>query len=110
MKKGAAMRIGWPDLKKLINAYVFKKKSYINHVLPHLEADHRFGSNWDEVFSDCLFGWEHRYAYTAKHLAMLLDEIGFKEARVMKAGVSAHGIALDFRRDPATTFLEAVKK
>ncbi len=109
MKKGAAMRIGWPDLKKLLNAYVFKRKTYMNYVLPHLE-DHRFGKSWDEMVSDCLFSWEHRYAYTAKHLMSVLEATGFKEVSIQKPGISAYDIALDFRRDPATTYIEAVKK
>ncbi len=108
LKKGAPIRLGWPDLRKLINAYLLRKKSYQNYVLPHLE-DHRYGKDWDELVSDCLFGWEHRYAYTAKHLMRVLETTGFKGISIKKPGQSDFDIALDFRRDPATTYIEAVK-
>lgn len=108
LKKGGAMRVGWPDLKRLISAYLLKKKSYMDYVLPHLE-EHRYGKNYDELFSDCLFGWEHRYAYTARHLVRVLETAGFKGISIKKPGQSDFDIALDFRRDPATTYIEAVK-
>lgn len=108
LKKGGAVRIGWPDLQKLLKAYFFKQKKYKNHALPHLEG-HRYGENWDEIFSDCLFNWEHRYAYTARHLKLALSSAGFKDIKTMKHGVSHNDIALDFRNDPATTYIEAVK-
>lgn len=108
LKVGGTMRLGWPDLKKLLNAYFFKQKKYKNHALPYLE-DHRFGSNWDEILSDCLFDWEHKYAYTAKHLSRVLSAQGFKNVSVMKHGISRNDIALDFRNDPATTYLEVTK-
>ncbi len=108
LKTGSAMRIGWPDLKRLLNAYVLKKKKYMDYVLPFLE-EHRYGRDWDESFSDLLFGWEHRYAYTAKHLVKALESAGFKNVKIKKQGQSDFGIALDFRKDPATTYIEAVK-
>lgn len=109
LKPNAVMRVGWPDLKKLIDAYFFKNRKYKKYVLPFLE-NHRFGENWDEILSDCLFDWEHRYAYTAKHLIMVLERTGFKEVGVKKYKDSDYDIALDFRNDPATTYLEMVKK
>ncbi len=63
----------------------------MNYVLPHLE-DHRFSKSWDEMVSDCLFGWEHRYAYTSKHLVQLLESVGFQDVKVKKEGVSAYNI------------------
>lgn len=108
LKPGAAMRLGWPDMKKLINAYLLHNKKYQDYVQPHLD-DHRFGKDWDEMFSDCLFSWEHVYAYTAKHLTKVLEAAGFKNVTVMRPGKSKYDLALDFRRDPATTYLEATK-
>lgn len=108
LKPGGVMRVGWPDLQKLLRAYFLRQKKYKKYVLPHLD-DHRYGEDWDEVFSDCLFSWEHRYAYTASHLKKVLSTAGFKDVIIMKYGRSNHGIALDFRDDPATTYLEAVK-
>lgn len=109
LKPGGIMRVGWPDLKRLLRAYFLKKKAYINYVFPFLEF-HRYGRDWDELFSDCIFGWEHRYAYTSSHLQKVILSAGFDEVKVMKAGVSDFNIALDFRRDPATTYLEATKR
>lgn len=109
LKPGGAMRVGWPDLKRLLNAYFLKKKSYIDYVFPQLWS-HRYGRDWDELMSDCLFGWEHRYAYTSSHLQKVILSAGFDRVKAMKAGVSDFDIALDFRRDPATTYLEAIKK
>ena len=106
LKEGAAMRIGWPDLKRLINAYTLKKSRYMQYVLPFLE-NHRYGKDWDEAFSDLLFDWEHRYAYTAKHLVKVLESAGFQSIKIKKQGQSDFGIALDFRKDPATTYIEA---
>lgn len=108
LKPGGAMRVGWPDLKRLINAYVFKKKSYLDYILPFLE-NHRYGRNWDEMLSDALFDWEHRYAYTAEHLKEVLITAGFKNVKIKKHGQSDFDIALDFRKDPATTYIEAEK-
>lgn len=108
LKPNAAMRLGWPDLARLIRAYNFKNKKYHSYVLPHLD-DHRFGDNWDEIFSDCLFSWEHRYAYTANHLTKVLQSSGFRDVTKKKYRQSSFGIALDFRNDPATTYLEMVK-
>lgn len=109
LKLGGIMRIGWPDLKKLINAYNFKKRKFKDYVLPHM-ADHRHGGNWDEIFSDCLFGWEHKYAYTANHLKKVVADIGFKDVEVKKYKQSSYDVALDFRDDPATTYVESIKK
>lgn len=109
LKPGGVMRIGWPDLKKLINAYVFKKRTYRDYVLPHI-PNHRFGENWDEIFSDCLFSWEHKYAYTVNHLKTVLADVGFRNVKVKHYKDSNYGIALDFRNDPATTYLEMIKK
>lgn len=108
LKPGKAMRVGWPDLNKLLKAYFLRNKKYRDYVLPHVE-DHRYGQNWDEIFSDCLFSWEHRYAYTAKHLKQVILSAGFREAVIMQHGQSTHDIALDFRNDPATTYIEATK-
>lgn len=108
IRPGGAMRIGWPDMKKLLNAYFFKRSKYMAYVGPHQE-DKTFDKDWDEMISDCLFGWEHRYAYTSNHLKKVLLRTGFENVRTMKPGVSNYDIALDFRRDPATTYLEVVK-
>jgi len=108
LKPGGAMRIGWPDLKRLLNAYMLRSKKYIQYVEPYLE-DHRYPHNWDESFSDLLFGWEHRYAYTAKHLTKVLESAGFQTVKTKKQGQSDFDIALDFRKDPATTYLEVAK-
>lgn len=108
LKPGAAMRIGWPDLHKLLRAYFMRSKKYKQHALPYLES-HHYGENWDEIFADCVFNWEHRYAYTAKHLKLVLESVGFRSVRPMEYKQSNNGIALDFRHDPATTFLEMVK-
>jgi predicted SAM-dependent methyltransferase len=108
LKPGAAMRIGWPDLQKLLRAYFVRSRRYQRHALPYLES-HKFGKDWDEIFADCLFNWEHRYAYTSKHLSKVLSDIGFKNIKSMAPNKSRHGIALDFRADPATTYLEFTK-
>jgi predicted SAM-dependent methyltransferase len=108
LKPGGAMRIGWPDLQRLLRAYFFKRGKFKDYVLPAL-AHHHFGGFWDEIFSDCMFDWEHRYAYTARHLSRVLMAAGFREVNTMSPGESRYGIALDFRRDPATTYLEAHK-
>ncbi len=109
LKPGKAMRVGWPDLNRLLKAYFLRNKKYRDYVLPHVE-DHRYGKNWDEIFSDCLFSWEHRYAYTAKHLKLVIASAGFKTVNIMPHGLSDQDIALDFRNDPATTYIEAVKQ
>ncbi len=80
----------------------------MDYVLPNLE-DHRYDRDWDETFSDLLFDWEHRYAYTAKHLMKVIETAGFKNVNVKKVGKSDFDIALDFRKDPATTYIEATK-
>jgi predicted SAM-dependent methyltransferase len=108
LKKGGAMRVGWPDLKRLINAYLLKKKKYMDYVEPYLE-NHRYGRDWDESFSDLLFDWDHRYAYTAKHLMKVLKDAGFRDVQIKPHGKSDFDIALDFRKDPATTYIEAIK-
>lgn len=108
LKPGSAMRIGWPDLAKLIRAYILKTKKYRDYVVPHLES-HRWGNDWDEILSDCIFGWEHRYAYTDKHLTKTLESVGFQHVSKKKYKQSNYSIALDFRNDPATTYLEMIK-
>lgn len=108
LKTDGAMRLGWPDLEKLLNAYVSKDHVYEDHALPYLE-DHRFGAFWDEIIVDCLFDWDHRYAYTAGHMVRILERTGFKNVEIKNAGDSDHGIALDYRRDPATTYIEMIK-
>jgi predicted SAM-dependent methyltransferase len=108
LKPGTVMRIGWPDLNLLLKAYFLRGRKYRDYVLPALD-NHRYGTNWDEIFSDCLFSWEHRYAYTARHLKLVLESAGFKNVKVMKRGDSDQDIALDFRNDPATTYIEATR-
>jgi predicted SAM-dependent methyltransferase len=101
------IRVGWPDLTKLLSAYLLRSRRYKRFITPYLEGN--LFDTWDELFSDCLFDWEHRYAYTRKHLAMLLARIGFIDIRTRRFMESACGIYNDVRNDPATTYLEATK-
>jgi predicted SAM-dependent methyltransferase len=103
---GGQMRVGWPDLTKLLRAYIFRGRKYKAFVNPHL---HPLFDTWDERLSDCLFSWDHRYAYTKRHLMMLLGHIGFIDIRECGVNQSGFGIQFDTRDDPATTFLETVK-
>lgn len=107
LRKGGGMRIGWPGLEKLIKAYLIKSNAYKNHVLPHIE--HNLFHTWDELFSDSLFSWEHRYAYTSRHLKELLYYVGFREIKSKKFGDSDYNIVFDIRDDPATNYIEAQK-
>lgn len=107
MKAGGGLRIGWPGLEKLIKAYLFKSSKYKNHVIPHVE--HINFHTWDELLSDSLFSWEHRYAYTSNHLKQLLELIGFRNIKSKKFNDSDFGITYDIRDDPATTYIEAQK-
>jgi predicted SAM-dependent methyltransferase len=106
LKPGGAMRIGWPGLELLLKAYIIRSKKYRNHVLPHL--GHEF-NGWDEILSDCLFSWEHRYAYTTNHLARLLKSIGFQNVQKKSFGKSDYAFKYDIRNDPATSYLESIK-
>lgn len=108
LRPGAAMRVGWPDLAKLLRAYLLRSARFKAYVLPAL-PDHAYGGFWDEIFSDCIFAWEHRYAYTSRHLTRVLSTVGFRDIQTMRARTSRAGIALDFRADPATTYVEATK-
>lgn len=108
LKPGAAMKVGWPDLAKLIKAYNTRDKGYQDYVLPFLE-DRHLGSDWDEIFSDCLFSWEHLYAYTSNHLKKLLAEVGFREIVEVAFRESKYDIRIEVRDDPATTYIEAVR-
>lgn len=108
LKPGGVMKMGWPDLAKLLDAYQKQKKDYRDYVLPHLE-NHLFGDDWDEILSDCLFNWEHRYAYTESHMRKVLENVGFKNIKQVKFRQSKYGIDIEIRDDLATTFLEAIK-
>jgi hypothetical protein len=102
------MRIGWPDFAKLLGAYRSKDPAYRDFVLSRFEHN-VYGEFWDEILSDGLFDWEHRYAYTEAHLTRILEDIGFAGVAAHAVGESPAGISLDTRDDPATTFLEATK-
>jgi SAM-dependent methyltransferase len=104
---GGCMRIGWPDLARLLRAYVIRRRAYRRFVMPYFTAN--VLGTWDEVLSDCLFDWDHRYAYTSRHLAMILRRIGFSEIRRRRFMESGYGIVYDVRNDPATSYLEALK-
>lgn len=100
------MRIGWPGLNKIINSYLLKSKKHREHVTPHLDL--RYG-HWDEILSDRLFSWEHRYAYTPRHMKDILKEIGFKDIKKYKYMKSGYGYKWDTHNDPVTIYLEATK-
>jgi predicted SAM-dependent methyltransferase len=108
LKPGGAMRVGWPDMAKLMRAYALRRRGYRDFLLAHF-SDHRYGAFWDEILSDWFFDWGHRYAYTRRHLTRILEDVGFRDVKAMRPGSSAAAIALDFRRDPTTTFVEGVK-
>ena len=107
LKPGGGFRIGWPDLARLMKAYMLRQQKYKKYVTPAIET-HLFNT-WDEMFSDCLFSWEHRYAYTANHMRMILQKTGFKDVHKKQFMKSDYGILQDVRNDPATTYLEATK-
>ncbi len=106
---GGGFRVGWPDLTKLIRAYFFRSKRYRRFVTPYFDVPHLFGT-WDETLSDCLFAWEHRYAYTKRQLAQTLQRVGFVSVTTKGFMQSDYGIQHDVRDDPATTYLEATKR
>lgn len=107
LKPNAAMKVGWPDLKKMIDSYNNKDKEYKKYILPFIPW--KLTDDWDELFSDCVFGWEHRYGYTKNHMIQVLKTIGFKDIYEVEYKKSKFGITIDVRNDPATTYVEAVK-
>lgn len=105
---GGGFRVGWPDLAKLMRAHLFRSRRYKEFVTPYFDVPHLFGT-WDEVFSDCLFAWEHRYAYTKRQLTQTLQRVGFTSVSEKGFMKSDYGIEHDVRDDPATTYLEATR-
>ena len=108
LRSGGVMRIGWPDLSRLIKAYVLRRRNYKDFVIPFLNDINKTGT-WDEILSDCLFSWDHKYAYTKKFMSILLTEVGFVVIREKGFRESDYGIIHDQRNDPATTYLEVIK-
>lgn len=106
LKPGGTMRIGWPNLNKLVSSYLTHSKKHRKHVTPHLSL--RFG-HWDEIFSDRLFSWEHRYAYTPRHMRDILQEVGFIKPKRQKFMKSGYGYKWDTHNDPVTVYLEVQK-
>ncbi len=108
LKPGGAMRIGWPDTARMIEAYTTKDKKYFDYVSLHVDGGMNFRS-WDELLVDFFYSWQHRYGYTREHLKLLLTLIGFKDAKFKKFMQSDYGFDIDVRNDPATTYIEVVK-
>lgn len=106
LKPGGTMRIGWPNLNKIISSHLLKSKKHYNHGTPHLDL--RYG-HWDEITSDRLFSWGHKYAYTPRYMKDILTEIGFKEIKKCKYMDSSHGYKYDTHNDPVTIYMEATK-
>lgn len=107
LKPGGGIRVGWPDLHKLMVAYKKEDQEFKNFVLPYIENN--LFKSWDEIFSDCLFSWDHEYAYTSDHMQDILKLIGFNKVKVKSFGKSDVGIYHDVRDDPATTYVECIK-
>ncbi len=107
LQPGGHLRIGWPALELTLRAYFLRSRRYREYVSGAL-APSRTGS-WDEFFSDTLFSWNHRYAYTTRHMKLLLGQIGFHEIKSYRSGQSGLGLKVDFRDDPATRYVEGVK-
>lgn len=106
LKPGGTMRIGWPGLNKLVSSYLTHSRKHKKHILPHLNL--RYG-HWDEILADRLFSWEHRYAYTPRHMKDILKEIGFVEPRQCKYMNSRYGYCWDTHNDPVTIYIEVKK-
>lgn len=106
LKPGCVMRIGWPGLNKLVSSYLTHSRKHKKHILPHLNL--RFG-HWDEILADRLFSWEHRYAYTPRHMKDILKEIGFREAKQYRFMKSGYGFRYDTHDDPVTIYIEVKK-
>lgn len=107
LQDGGVLRIGWPVFDKLLKAYRYKSSKYKDFIMPHLPE--QVTGSWDEILSDCLFSWEHKYAYTTKHMSLLLSVIGFVDVKPKKYMQSDFGIKFDVRNDPATGYLECRK-
>lgn len=108
LKKGGVMRIGWPDIQKLMVAYVKRDRKYYDYIAPNAFWTKKDDS-WDELIPDFFYSWDHRYGYTRKHMERVLKSIGFREIRKKNFNSSDYGFDIDSRDDPATTYLEAVK-
>ncbi|HSX23594.1 MAG TPA: methyltransferase domain-containing protein [Candidatus Saccharimonadales bacterium] len=108
LKPGGAMRIGWPDTAKAVRAYLTRNKKYFDYISKHVDAGMKFRT-WDELLVDFFYSWGHRYGYTRKHLKRLLTTLGFKKAKYKKFKQSDYGFDIDFRNDPATTYIEVIK-
>lgn len=107
LKIGGVLRIAWPDFAKQIDAYNSDNIEYWNFISQHVPT--QVTGTKDELFSDTLFSWEHRYAYTCKHMIILLESIGFKKIKQKKFSKSDYGFDIDVRDDVATIYLEAKK-
>jgi predicted SAM-dependent methyltransferase len=108
LKPGGTMRIGWPDTTNLMRAYVTRNKEYFNYIATNVNLG-SVPTTWDELVVDFFYSWDHKYGYTRKHLKKVLLDIGFKKAKFKKYKQSDYGYDIDFRNDPATTFIEVVK-
>jgi SAM-dependent methyltransferase len=108
LKPGGTMRIGWPDTTRMIRAYTLRNKKYFDFIAENVNLG-SVPDSWDELLVDFFYSWDHKYGYTRNHLKKLLLEIGFKKAKVKKYMQSDYGFDIDFRNDPATTFIEAIK-
>jgi len=108
LKPGGAIRIGWPDLTKMLRAYLVRDKKFFNYIAPRINNGMRFHT-WDEMLSDFIFSWEHQYAYTRKYLKRVLEDVGFKNVKYKSYMQSDYGFDIDVRNDPATTYIEAQK-
>lgn len=108
LKPGGAMRIGWPDTTLLIRAYALRDKQYFDYISKNVSYGMKLGT-WDELVVDFFYSWDHKYGYTRYHLKKLLQKLGFKNVKIKKYMQSDHGFDIDFRNDPATTYIEAVK-
>lgn len=109
LKPGGVMRVGWPDMQRMLDAHQKHNNTYRNYVKDHILFSVWKGDNWDEFLSDCLFSWDHRYNYTRNHMRALLEHIGFTKVVQKKYMQSDYGFDIDVRNDPATTYFEAMK-
>lgn len=108
LKPGGVMRLGWPDMALLIRAYATRDKKYFSYIEKNVFWGMKY-QLWDELVSDYFYSWDHRYAYSKKHMQTLLEDIGFKNIKTKKFQQSDYGFDIDVRNDCATTYLEAQK-
>jgi len=108
LKPGGVMRVGWPDIARLIRAYALRDKKYYDYIGPRVHGGMKLDM-WDELIPDFFYSWDHQYGYTRKHMKALLLEIGFSKVTQKKFQQSDYDFDIDVRNDPATTYLEAIK-